>query len=47
VVVLANSDPPIPELAVTEFARRIAQIYLYARMEPQTLGLTLPGQQVN
>jgi CubicO group peptidase (beta-lactamase class C family) len=35
VAVLANNDPPIPELAVSEFARRIAQIYLYEKMEPQ------------
>ncbi len=36
VAVLANSDPPIPELTATEFARRVAQIYLYEKMKPQT-----------
>ncbi len=36
VAVLANNDPPIPELTITEFARRIAQVYLYEKMEPQT-----------
>jgi CubicO group peptidase (beta-lactamase class C family) len=36
VAVLANSDPPIPELVAAEFARRIAQIYSYEKMEPQT-----------
>lgn len=36
VAVLANNDPPIPGLTVTEFSRRIAQIYLYEKMEPQT-----------
>jgi CubicO group peptidase (beta-lactamase class C family) len=35
VAVLANNDPPIPELTVTEFSRRVAQIYLYEKMEPQ------------
>jgi CubicO group peptidase (beta-lactamase class C family) len=46
VAVLANNDPPIPELAVPEFARRIAQIYLYEQMEPQTSGTTSTGQKV-
>jgi CubicO group peptidase (beta-lactamase class C family) len=53
VAVLANSDPPIPELTVTEFSRRIAQIYLYEKMEPQTSvrvdqqsGRPSTGQQV-
>jgi hypothetical protein len=36
VVVLSNSEPPIPELSVNEFGRRVAQIYLYEKMEPQT-----------
>ncbi len=36
VVVLANNDPPIPELTVTEFTRRVAQIYLHEKMKPQT-----------
>jgi len=46
VVVLANNDPPIPELIVSELSRRIAQIYLYEKMEPQMSGMTLPDQQV-
>jgi len=54
VAVLANSDPPIPELMVTEFARRLAQVYLYEKMEPQTSvkvnrqsGMALTRQKVN
>jgi len=36
VAVLANCLPGIPELSVTQFAHRVAEIYLFEEMEQQT-----------